>query len=75
MSPFAGCGHGPQEKCPSVRPFHSALPSPGIFGSPDEPKLDLLSLERRHSIAVDQRDLSPGMVVHPVDATRGDEVA
>ena len=51
------------------------LASPGIFGSPDEPKLDLLSLESRDTIAVDQRDLSPGMVVHPVDATRGDEVA
>jgi hypothetical protein len=36
---------------------------------------NLISLERRHSIAVDQRDLSPGMVVHPVDATRGDEVS
>ena len=51
------------------------LASPGIFGSADEPKLDRLSLESRNSIALDQRDLSPGMVVHPGDATRGDEVA
>jgi hypothetical protein len=51
------------------------LPSPRIFGSANEPKRDLLSLERRHSITIDQRDLSAGMVVHPVDATRGDEVA
>jgi hypothetical protein len=26
------------------------------------------SVERRHSVTVDQRDLSPGMVVDPVDA-------
>jgi hypothetical protein len=43
--------------------------------SPDEPKLDLLSLESRNSIAVYQRDLSPGMLVHPIDAACGDEVA
>jgi hypothetical protein len=42
-----------------VKPHHSASASPGIFSCPDEPKLDFLSLERRHSIAVDQRDLSP----------------
>jgi hypothetical protein len=64
-----------QKECPWVRPFHSALSSPGIFGSADEPKTDLLTLERRHGIPVDQRHLSPRMVVHPVDATRGDEVA
>jgi hypothetical protein len=51
------------------------LASPGIFGCPDESKLDLPSLERRHSVTVDQRDLSPGMVFHPVDAACGDEVA
>jgi hypothetical protein len=51
------------------------FPSPGIFGCPDESKLDLPSLERRHSIAVDQRDLSPGMLVHSIDAACGDEVA
>jgi Tripartite tricarboxylate transporter family receptor len=44
-------------------------------GRTDEPKRDLLSLERRRSITVDQRDLSPGMVVHPVDAACRDEVA
>jgi hypothetical protein len=51
------------------------LSSSGIFGSADEPKRDLLSLERRHRITVDQRDLSAGMVVHPVDAARRDEFA
>jgi hypothetical protein len=51
------------------------LASPGIFGCPDESKLDLPSLERRYSITIDQRDLSPGMLVHPIDAACGDEVA
>jgi hypothetical protein len=51
------------------------LSSPRIFGSADEPKRDLPSLERRHRITIDQRDLSPGMVVHPVDAACRDEVA
>jgi hypothetical protein len=41
----------------------------------DKPKRDLLSLERWHSIAVDQRDLSVGMVVDPVNAACRDEVA
>jgi hypothetical protein len=52
-----------------------ALASPRIFGGADEPKRNLLSLERRDSIAVDQHDLSARMVVHPVDAARRDEVA
>ena len=53
----------------------STLASPGIFGSADEPKRDLLSLERRDSITVDQRDLSARMIVHPIDAACRDEVA
>jgi hypothetical protein len=51
------------------------LASSGILCSADEAKRDLLSLERRHSITIDQRDPSTGMVVHPVDAACGDEVA
>jgi hypothetical protein len=51
------------------------LASPRIFGSADEPKRDLLSLERRQSITVDQCDLSARMVIYPVDATCRDEVA
>jgi hypothetical protein len=51
------------------------LASSGILCSADDPKRDLLSLERRHSVTVDQRDLSARMVVHPVHAACGDEVA
>jgi hypothetical protein len=52
-----------------VRAFQSALSSPGILGCPDESKLDLPSLERRHSITVDQRDLSPLVVMKSPDST------
>ena len=52
-----------------------SLASPGILCSADEAKRYLLSLERRHSIAVDQGDLSARMIVHPVDAACRDEVA
>jgi hypothetical protein len=66
LSAFAKCGH--DQSVPS-------LASPGIFCSADEPKRDFLSLERRHSVTVDQRDLSARTVVHPVDTACCDEVA
>jgi len=52
----------------------AAVAPPGILGSSDQSKRDFPSLERRHSVAVDQRDFSLGAVIHSVNAACRDEV-